>query len=96
MATDKSLKLFMMFLFVVGIIFIIISVTQATKKCPEQKIVYRYIPRTFIEDQENPVPLDDIFYEMFNNPTPWVASVDIERRKNDIGENLNRYYLSQI
>lgn len=65
-------------------------------KCPPVKHIWSYVPRTFIEEQENPVPLDDIFYDMFNNPTPWVASVDIERKKNDIGQNLNRYYISQI
>lgn len=81
---------------IVGILLLVISLVIAYNRCPENKIVYRYIPRTFIEDQENPVPLDDIFYTMFNNPTPWVASVDVERRRNDIGENLNRYYLTQI
>jgi hypothetical protein len=72
------------------------DVIKIYNACPPQATVYRYIPRTFIEEQENPVPLDDIFYHMFNNPTPWVSSVDVERKKNDIGENLNRYYLTQI
>lgn len=83
-------------IFAIAVILIIVSLTRAYYECPQNKTVYRYIPRTFIEDQENPVPLDDVFYAMFNNPTPWVASVDIERKKNDIGENLNRYYISQV
>jgi hypothetical protein len=83
-------------LFIIGLLLVMIAVVRAYNQCEPAKIIYRYIPRTFVEEQENPVPLDDIFYTMFNNPTPWVASVDIERKKNDIGENLNRYYVTQI
>jgi len=86
----------MIFLFILGLMIIMIDLIKTYNACPPQKIIYRYLPRTFIEEQENPVPLDDIFYEMFNNKTPWVGSVDVERKKNDIGENLNRYYLTQI
>jgi hypothetical protein len=83
-------------IFIIGIVFIMIDLIRTYNKCPPQKTIYRYIPRTFIEEQENPIPLDDIFYTMFNNPSPWVNSVDIARRRNDIGENLNKYYISQI
>ena len=83
-------------LFIIGVMMIAIAIVRAYNNCEPPKTIYRYIPRTFIEDQENPVPLDDIFYNMFNNPTPWVASVDIERRRMDIGENLNKYYITQI
>jgi len=91
-----AVTIIMQLIFIVGVILVIIGLVRTYNQCPPPKIVYRYVPRTFIEEQENPVPLDDIFYTMFNNPTPWVASVDIERRKNDIGENLNRYYVTQI
>jgi len=91
-----AVTIIMQLIFIVGVILVIIGLVRTYNQCPPPKIVYRYVPRTFIEEQENPVPLDDIFYTMFNNPTPWVASADIERRKNDIGENLNRYYVTQI
>ena len=83
-------------IFILGLIFVTISLTKAYSKCETVKTVYRYVPRTFIEDQENPIPLDDIFYDMFNNPEPYMASVDVERRRQDIGENLNKYYISAI
>jgi hypothetical protein len=83
-------------LFVIGLLLIVVDLTKTYYKAPPNKTIYRYIPRTFVEEQENPVPLDDIFYQMFNNPTPWVASVDVQRRKSDIGENINKYYLTQI
>jgi hypothetical protein len=91
-----AVSVIMQSFFMIGLLLIIISIVREYNQCEPPQIIYRYIPRTFIEEQENPVPLDDIFYEMFNNPTPWVASVDIERKKNDIGENLNRYYVTQI
>jgi len=81
---------------IIGIIFVTINLTQSYSKCQKTKTVYRYVPRTFIEDQENPVPLDDIFYDMFNNPTPYVASIDMGRRRDDIGQNLNKYYITAI
>jgi hypothetical protein len=34
------------------------------------KIIYRYIPRTFKEDQENPVPLSSLFGSMFESIEP--------------------------
>lgn len=91
-----AVSVIMQSFFMIGLLLIIISIVREYNQCEPPQIIYRYVPRTFIEEQENPVPLDDIFYEMFNNPTPWVASVDIERKKNDIGENLNRYYVTQI
>ena len=91
-----TFTIIMRIIFIVGLLLVLVAVVRAYTKCEPPTTVYRYVPRTFIEEQENPVPLDDIFYEMFNNPTPWVASVDVERKKNDIGENLNRYYVTQI
>lgn len=91
-----ALAIIMQFLFIIGFCMIVIAVVQTYSQSPNPRVVYRYVPRTFIEDQENPVPLDDIFYTMFNNPTPWVASVDIARKRKDIGENLNKYYVTQI
>lgn len=89
-------QLLMFGILVVSLIFMGIDLIRTYNKCPEDKIIYRYIPRSFIEEQQDPVPLDDIFYDMFNNPTVWVASIDFDRRKKEIGQDLNKYYLSQI
>jgi len=86
----------MLTILIIGIIFVTISLTKAYNHQPPPKTVYRYVPRSFIEDQENPVPLDDIFYGMFNDPSPYVASVDVTRRRQDLGRNLNKYYISAL
>jgi hypothetical protein len=68
-------------LFFIGLVFVIIDVTKNYNKCPPNKTVYRFIPRTFKEEQENPVPVEDLFTKMFNQPEPWIYSFDIAEKK---------------
>ena len=53
---------------------IVIDVTKINYKCPPNQIIYKYIPRSFKEEQESIVPLRDIFGKMFDNPSPWINS----------------------
>jgi hypothetical protein len=77
-----------------GVVFMVIEVVKTEQKCPEQKIIYRYIPRSFEEEQEEPVYVSDIFRVMFENPSPWENGVDqMDMRKN---EAINKYFVSQI
>lgn len=43
-------------------------------KCPKPFIQYKYIPRSFKDEQEEPVPIVDIFNSMFSQPSPWMMS----------------------
>ena len=61
---------------IIGFISIIVSVTRAYNKC-DKKVEYRYMPRSFKEEQENPVPLYDIFGDMFTESSPWFGSYNI-------------------
>ena len=47
---------------------------QTMKKCPKPYIEYRYVPRSFKDEQEEPVPLEDIFNSMFSKSSPWMMS----------------------
>ena len=67
-------KILLLISFIISIIFITIDVTKSTFKCEEKKTEYKYVPRTFKEEQDSPVPIDDIFGSMFDNPSPWVGS----------------------
>lgn len=61
-------------------------------KC-KPKIVYRYIPRTAEEDKAEPVYVSDVFKKMFQNPSPWVRSIndaDYDKMK-----KVNDYFVSQ-
>ena len=68
-----------------GIIFIVVGYSASKRTCPPPVIEYRYIPRTFTEEQENPVSLEDIYAKMFreNSPQPG-GYVDIYVPKNEV------------
>lgn len=84
----------LLLLLFIGIILIVIEFTR-TKTCPEsEKIVYRYIPRTFEEEQTEPAYPSDIFRTMFTQPSTWVGEInDLDTRKR---ESINRFFISQL
>ena len=69
-----SIRGFIMGLLFLGFLMIVIDTTKMYYKCPPNKIEYRYIPRSFTDEQDNPVPIKTIFGKMFENPSPWVNS----------------------
>jgi hypothetical protein len=85
----KSLIMLMTF---IGVISIVVGYINQIKKCPPPKVEYRYIPRTFEEDQNNPVKISELFNTMFVEPTPWLDKISSSAVKN---AEINRYYISQ-
>ena len=69
-----SIRTLIIVLLFLAFIMIVIDVTKMNYKCPPNKIEYRYIPRSFEDEQENVVPLNKVFGKMFNNPSPWINS----------------------
>ena len=55
----------------IGIICIVIGYSQAQQQCPPPKIEYRYIPRTFYEQQLSIPTVNRTFSSMFENQSPW-------------------------
>ena len=55
---------------ILGIIFITIGFSRMYFTKDNSKVIYRYIPRTFKEEQENPVALSDLYGTMFQNIEP--------------------------
>jgi hypothetical protein len=74
-----------------GIIGIAIGYVNQLKKCPPPNIEYRYIPRTFQQDQENPVKVSELYHTMFTEPTPWIRGIESTTSSSEI----NRYFISQ-
>ncbi len=96
------IKAIVIILFLAGISFVLagynnitdIEVVQPLKVDEEPNVVYRYIPRTFEEEQWDPVSVTDIFQTMFSQPSPWVGSIrNYDRRKQ---EKINKYFVSQL
>jgi hypothetical protein len=78
----------------VGIIFIVIDIAKTEKVCPQNRIIYRYIPRTLDEEVESPAFASDVFRTMFSQPSPWINSIDnmLLRKREDI----NQFFISQF
>lgn len=73
----SSFKFIFFIFFLLGLTFVTINITSAYKKCPPKEVIYKYVPRTFKEEQNNPIPMKDLFGSMFSNPSPWVGSFNI-------------------
>lgn len=86
-------KIIILTLLFLGVCCILISVAQNEKICPKQKIIYRYIPRTFEEEQNDPVYISDIFATMFSQPSQW--SVGMGQIGETKSQSLEKYYISQ-
>jgi hypothetical protein len=80
----------------IGVILIIIYLTKIMtyNTCPKDKVVYRFIPRTLEDETLLPVPLDDIFGDMFSKPSPWVGSLNIYDKS--AGEKLRGNRLNEL
>jgi hypothetical protein len=87
-------KTLTLILFILGIIFITASISKTLGENTKEKIIYRYIPRTLKEEQEDPVLVSEIFKTMFSQPSTWIGSMnDLDTRKK---ENINKNFISQM
>lgn len=89
------LKGFSLIFFIIGIVLLVVYfITMNTLSNVEQKVIYRYIPRTIEEEIVSPVYISEIFKTMFSQPSTWIDSIDADniRRK----ENMNKYFISQM
>lgn len=89
-------KAIILVLVFVGILFITVSIARVPNNPPEQnqKIIYKYIPRSFEEEQLDPVYVSEIFETMFSQPSPWLVSIrEYDQRKQ---EKINQYFISQL
>ena len=64
----KEILIFLLFM---GIVFVVNDIVKATFQCTDQKVIYRFLPRTYDEEIENPVSVTDMYYAMFSQPSPW-------------------------
>jgi hypothetical protein len=87
----KHILILLIFL---GVIFVIVDLVKTEKECPQNKIIYRFIPRTLDEEMESPAFATDVFRVMFSQPSPWINSIDnMTLRKR---EDINQFFISQF
>ena len=68
----------------IGVLLVAIDLSKSDTKCPQQKIVYKYIPRTLEEEEESSIYVSDIFNTMFSQPSPWVGGREDKYMKKDV------------
>jgi len=78
----------------IGIISLIVYFSTESITSQSTKIVYKYLPRTLEEEENDPVYVSDIFKTMFTQPSVWVTSSyeDTIRRT----EVPNKNFISQV
>ncbi len=80
----------------IGAIYMTMAITRINSQLDHvsHPVEYRYIPRTFEEEQNDPIYVSDIFGTMFSQPSPWILSVrEYDQRKQ---EQINAYFVSQM
>jgi hypothetical protein len=78
-------KYILILFLIIGIMLIITDLIKINYECND-RIIYRYIPRTLEEEQNEMAYPSEIFKAMFTAPTAWVGEInDIDlNRKNAV------------
>jgi uncharacterized alpha/beta hydrolase family protein len=69
------MKTLVVVLMIIGIIFVAIGFIKTNQNCPPPIIQYRYIPKTFNEEQNTQIPILSIYGKMFSDASPWQENV---------------------
>lgn len=91
------MNLFLVLLLFIALILMVVGYIKANNQCPPRRVEYRYVPRTFIEEQEDPTPITDIFAAMFFESTPFMSheAGKLLPPPNIQQKDINKYFISQ-
>ena len=69
------MKAIVLIMAVIGIILIAVGYVKNNLQCPPPKIEYRYISKTFDDDQNINTPILSVggMYSMFEDDSPWIV-----------------------
>lgn len=90
------MKFIILTLFYVGLLIMIVGYIRSRQSCPATKIEYRYVPRTFVEEQLDPPSVDELFGSMFREPSPWIGGYTNYYRNKIDQNNINQNFISQF
>jgi len=68
------MKSIVLILALIGIILLAVGYVKSNLQCPPAKIEYRYINKTFEDEQDVQMPIlsSSLMYNMFEKDSPWV------------------------
>jgi hypothetical protein len=88
---------FILTCFIGTILLVIYFMTNyELNKTTENKIVYKYIPKSLQEEQESPYFVSKIFQNMFSQGSVWIDSLKTSDDEYQKREVLNKYFISQF
>jgi hypothetical protein len=83
------MKTILVVLLILGSILISVGYQKQYSKCPNPTIEYRFIPRTFYDEQLSEPNIMKQFSDMFEKQTIWIKNRNIDEPK---PSSLNNYY----
>ena len=88
------IKGFFIITLLIGIILLAIYFIINQEEGFKQNVVYKYIPRTFKEDEESPIFVSEIFKTMFTQPSVWIDSINKDQDR--MKEKIDKFFISQM
>ena len=71
------MKSLVFLLMLIGFAFIVVGVVKSNQQCPPPKVQYRYIPRTFEQEQSHPQQLPSMYRDMFDKKSAWQQNASL-------------------
>lgn len=68
------MKSLVILILVIGICMVVIGYNKSNQSCPANRVEFRYIPRTFEQEQEVPVPVLSVYGKMFQDEDAWMIN----------------------
>jgi hypothetical protein len=66
------MKSFALLILMIGVIFITVGISKERDICPPNKVEYRFVPRTFFDEQTSQIPtINSQFSGMFQDASAW-------------------------
>lgn len=69
------MKSIILLLFIIGIIFIAVGYYKDNQQCPPPIVQFRYVPKTFSQEQDVEEPILSTFSSMFKDNSAWMKNI---------------------
>jgi len=73
------MKSIIILIFIIGVVMVLVGYTRQYSICPNPRIEYRYIPRTFYDEQLSSENVLKQFSSMFEDSNPWIKDRNIKQ-----------------
>jgi len=68
------MKSLVILILIIGICMVVIGYNKSNQICPANRVEFRYIPRTFEQEQDTPIPVLSVFGKMFQDEDAWMMN----------------------